>query len=579
MTCSTRIRPRVAALLQLLLVAAPGYGPAAEAQLYPGQYQYQDEYQGPGYYPPGYQEREPPYEVVPPPAPPAAPNGTAGVEVVYAGVENRMPALGRQELPLLLDAIDVESSQQCTRHVTAQWRYETDVNPATQAAALQSQEEYARFQRALWQIVRQVRPEQVQGNPRLARTVRLLSVMGPSALPPELLDRYNRIIREMLAVYETATICAYKDAFLCSLRLDPDLTLIMARSRDWDELQYVWKEYHDKTGMKVRDLFEQLVDVSNEAARVNNFTDTAEYWMFPYESPTFRTDVDYVWSQIQPLYAQLHAYVRRKLRDLYGPDKINRRAPLPSHILGNMWAQSWSNILDVTIPYPGKNFLNVGPELLAQGYTPLTMFRLADDFYRSLNLSAVPPEFWERSLLEQPLDRPVICQPSAWDFCNRRDYRIKMCTQVTMTDLVTAHHEMGHIQYFLQYRNQPKVFRDAANPGLHEAVGDTIALSVSTPQHLQTLGLLRNSVDDLPHNINYLFAQALDKLAFLPYALVLDLWRWDIFEGRTPKTRYNCDYWRLRENYSGVKPPVLRSEIDFDPGSKYHVVANIPYIK
>ncbi|GFG28485.1 hypothetical protein Cfor_07332, partial [Coptotermes formosanus] len=309
------------------------------------------------------------------------------------------------------------------------------------------------------------------------------------------------------------------------------------------------------------------------------FRNAAEYWLFPYESPTFRYELEGVWEEVRPLYELLHAYVRRKLRDLYGPDKLSRKAPLPAHVLGDMWGQSWSNILDVTIPYPGKNFLDVTTEMVQQGYTPVTMFRLAEEFYVSLNMSILPPEFWGGSIIEEQPDRVIICQPSAWDFCNRRDYRIKMCTQVTMKDLVTAHHEMAHIQYFLEYRHQPKVFRDGANPGFHEAVGEAVALSIASPRHLQDLGLIQGSVDDVPHNINSLFALALDKLPFLPFSLVMDEWRWDIFEGSITSDQYNCHWWRLREKFSGIKPPVLRSEIDFDPGSKYHIAANIPYIR
>lgn len=190
-------------------------------------------------------------------------------------------------------------------------------------------------------------------------------------------------------------------------------------------------------------------------------------WNFPYESPDFQKEIEDVWAQVSPLYEHLHAYVRRKLRDLYGPEKISRRAPLPSHILGNMWAQSWTNILDITIPYPGKNFLDVTPNMQDQGYTPLTMLQLAEEFFLSLNMSAMPPEFWAGSIITEIPDRLINCQASAWDFCNRRDYRIKMCSEVNMKDFVAMHHELAHIQYFLQYRNQPKVFRDGANPGIN----------------------------------------------------------------------------------------------------------------
>ncbi|KAF6203797.1 hypothetical protein GE061_002132 [Apolygus lucorum] len=492
--------------------------------------------------------------------------------------EVRTDFIPDKEIRNLLYQVDSLLSEQCTANVDAQWAFETNINEATQLQALEGQLVYTEAQARVRDVVCKIPQERVR-DVNLWRALRQLQVIGIAALPRDQLDRYNRLINDMLAVYNSATTCSYIDPLKCNLRLDPDLTTIMARSRDWDELQHTWIEWHRRSGQKIRDLFDQMIDLSNYAARLNNFTDYAEYLAFPYESYNFRLDVEEAWEEVRPLYEQLHAYVRRKLRDLYGPEKISREAPLPAHILGNMWAQSWGNILDVTIPYPGKTFSDVTPQMLQQGYTPLTMFRLAEEFFLSLNLSGMPSDFWAHSLLEEPPERSVICQPSAWDFCNGRDYRIKMCTRVNMKDLMTVHHEMTHIQYFLEYRNRPKVFRDGANPGFHEAVSDAVALCAGSPKHLSTLGLVFNSNDDTPHNINYLYSMALDKLPFLAFSLALDSWRWDIFQGTVPKDRYNCHWWDYREKYGGIKPPVLRSENDFDPGSKYHVPANIPYIK
>ncbi|XP_065156187.1 angiotensin-converting enzyme-like [Atheta coriaria] len=406
-----------------------------------------------------------------------------------------------------------------------------------------------------------------------------MSVVGPAALPPDQLDRYNRLINDMLSVYNQASICALNEPFRCGLRLQPDLSHIMANSRNWEELQHVWTEWRRQTGHHVKESYEQLVHLSNEAARLNNFSDTAEYWNFPFESPSLNLDLEDAWEEIKPLYELLHAYVRRRLRDFYGPEKINRQAPLPAHILGNMWAQSWTNIFEISQPYPGRNYLDVGPEMIRQGYAPVDIFRLAEDFFVSMNMTPLPNDFWASSILEEPQDRVAVCQPSAWDFCNSRDFRIKMCTKITMKDLITAHHEMAHIHYFINYRNQPKVFRDGANPGFHEAIGEAIGLSVGTPRHLQVLGLLQNSVDDGAVDINYLYQMALDKIAFLPFAYAMDKWRYSIFKGEINKDQYNCEWWRIREEYTGIKPPVLRSEMDFDPGAKYHVPANIPYLR
>ncbi|KAF2900044.1 hypothetical protein ILUMI_06140, partial [Ignelater luminosus] len=443
---------------------------------------------------------------------------------------------------------------------------------------LNAQQIYSNFQHGLWELINQIGTTRSPDEVTL-RQLRLLSVVGPAALSPDQLDRYNRLINDMLSIYNTASICALNEPFRCGLKLNPELKDIMAKSRNWDELQYVWTEWRRNTGQVMKDTFEQMVQLSNEAAKLNNFTDTAEYWSFPYESLTLRSDLEDAWESVKPLYELLHAYVRRRLRDFYGPDKINRRAPLPAHILGNMWAQNWGNIFDITQPYPGRDFLDVGPEMVRQGYGPLDIFRLAEDFFVSMNFSALPLDFWSGSVLQEPLDRVVLCQPSAWDFCNREDFRIKMCTKINMKDLITAHHELSHIHYFIQYRNLPKAFRDGANPAFHEAIGEAIGLSVGTPRHLQTLGLVQTSVDDSSVDINFLYMMALDKVAFLPFAYLMDRWRYDVFKGDIYKDQYNCQWWRLSEMYTGIKPPVLRSELDFDPGSKYHIPANIPYMR
>ncbi|XP_031825829.1 angiotensin-converting enzyme Ance-3 [Nomia melanderi] len=482
------------------------------------------------------------------------------------------------EIEDILARLDFLGTERCSANVAAQWQYETDVNEYTQLQALEAQRIYADFQNQAWYLISRIDKDNIR-DPVIRRRLRYLSVVGPAAFPPDQLDRYNRVINDMLAVYNEASICAYNDPFRCGLRLYPDIAQIMARSRNWDELQYVWTEWRRRSGMRIKDLYQQLVTLNNEAARLNNFTDAAEYWMFPYESPNLQEDIEQVWEMIRPLYEELHAYVRRKLRDLYGPEKIGAHAPLPAHILGNIWGQSWTNIIDVTIPYPGKVYLDVTQEMQAQGFTPIEMFRVAEEFYLSLNLSALPPEFWAGSIISDPGDRPLICQASAWDFCNRIDYRIKMCTKVTMKDLITVHHEMAHIQYFLRYSGLSREFRDGANPGFHEAVGEAVALSVSSPRHLQTLGLGNKYIDDSTADINYLFTLAMDKLVMLPFSIAMDRWRWDVFRGYINREDYNCHWHRLMEQYAGIKPPVLRSEDDFDPGSKYHIPANIPYIR
>lgn len=354
---------------------------------------------------------------------------------------------------------------------------------------LKAQQRYADFQRVVWDEMRHIEKDRIL-DPKLFRQVFLMSNIGASALPPDQLDRvsnsiicckakiyikivffyfmlqYNRLVNDMLAIYNQASICRFEQPFNCGLRLQPQLKELMATNRDWHELQYTWSEFHRKSGRDMRDLYEQLADLTNEAARYNNFSTAAAYWTFPFESADFRHDVDHVWDEILPLYELIHAYVRRKLREYYGPDRINRNAPLPEHVLGNMYGQTWSNILDLTIPYPGRTFPEVSAAMMAQGYTPHVMFQLAEDFFLSINMTVLPTEFWIDSITEQPHDgRTVLCQPSAWDFCTGHDYRVKMCTEVKQKDLITVHHEMAHVHYFLSYRGLPKVFREGANSG------------------------------------------------------------------------------------------------------------------
>lgn len=311
----------------------------------------------------------------------------------------------------------------------------------------------------------------------------------------------------------------------------------------------------------------------------NNFTDAAEFWLDAYDTKDFRDQVAKLWDQIRPLYLQIHAYVRRKLNEKYGDSVVDRRKPIPAHLLGNMWAQTWGNVYDITMPFPGKTAPDVTAELIRQGYTVHKMVKTAEEFFTSINMSAMPEEFWEKSMFEKPTDREVVCHASAWDFYNSKDFRIKMCTRINEEDLFTIHHEMGHVQYFLEYKHQPVTYREGANPGFHEAVGDTISLSVQTAKHLHKIGLLPNMTKDPETTINQLFKVGLEKIAFLPFGYLMDLWRWGVFKKEINHEEYNKHWWKLRHDYQGIEPPVHRSEEDFDPGAKYHIVASVPYIR
>ncbi|MCL4156429.1 UNVERIFIED_CONTAM: hypothetical protein GTU68_013958 [Idotea baltica] len=269
-------------------------------------------------------------------------------------------------------------------------------------------------------------------------------------------------------------------------------------------------------------------------------------WTYDYESETFEDDVLEIYNQLKPLYLQVFAYTRRKLREVYGESRISKRGPIPAHITGNMWAQTWSNLFDILEPYPNKVSISVSKDMNEQGYTPLLMFQKADDFFASMGLERVPPSFWNNSIIEKPEGVELVCHASAWDFSDGKDFRIKQCTKVTMEDFGVVHHELGHIQYFMQYKDLPFVFQSGANPGFHEAVGDVLSLSVMTPKHLAKVGLLQTLETDDEADINFLMRMALDKVAFLPFGYLIDQYRWEIMKGFIKPEFYNRAWWSYR---------------------------------
>ncbi|XP_047100514.1 angiotensin-converting enzyme-like isoform X1 [Schistocerca piceifrons] len=484
-----------------------------------------------------------------------------------------------QEARQYLELLDKEYGRRANVETLAEWGYASNITDETLQYKLNVSAEHAKFQKQQWLETIKY-PWHTYKDPDIRRQFQKYSVLGTAALSEEKFDKLEKLVSEMESIYSTAKVCDYNDATKCDLSLEPELTERLAESRDPKELSHIWVEWRHASGEKVRSQFEHYVALSNEAAVLNNFTDASAYWLKDYEAEDFQDQVKALWDQVKPLYQQLHAYVRRRLNEKYGDDVVNRRGPIPAHLLGNMWAQTWNNIFDISVPFPGKQNIDVTEEMVKQGYTPLRMFKLSEEFFVSLNLSAMPETFWKNSILEKPEGRELICHASAWDFYDSKDFRIKQCTAVNMEDLFTAHHEMGHIQYFLQYKDQPFIYKEGANPGFHEAVGDVMALSVSTPKHLRKVGLLDGaSTDDPEATINYLYLQGLQKIVFLPFAYVVDLWRWAVFQGEITSDAYNCNWWKLRGQYQGIEPPVDRTEEDFDPGSKYHVIASVPYIR
>jgi peptidyl-dipeptidase A len=296
------------------------------------------------------------------------------------------------------------------------------------------------------------------------------------------------------------------------------------------------------------------------------------------DSNTFTIEARSLWDQVKPFYDELHCHVRAKLSETYGSDKVPLDGPIPAHLLGNMWSQTWDNIYPIMEPYEGVASLDVTAALVEQGYDEVQMTKTAEGFFTSLGLPALPDSFYQNSMIKKPRDRSVVCHASAWDIDSGNDPRIKQCVEINEEQLGTLHHELGHIYYYLMYKNQPSVFKGGAHDGFHEAIGDTIQLSM-TPSYLQKIGLVDEVEVSYEATINKQMKLALEKIAFLPFGKMIDEWRWKVFSGEIAAEDYNAGWWKLREEYQGIKAPITRSEADFDPGAKYHIPGNTPYTR
>jgi peptidyl-dipeptidase A len=356
------------------------------------------------------------------------------------------------------------------------------------------------------------------------------------------------------------------------------VTRILANSTNPAELLDAWRGWHT-ISRPMRPDYQRFVELANKGARELGFNDTGAMWRSKYDMPpdAFAQEVDRLWAQVRPLYVSLHSYVRWKLREKYGADVVPASGPIPAHLLGNIWAQDWSNVYKLVAPADADKGYDLTDILKKRNTQPLDMVHYGENFFKSLGFAPLPATFWERSMFTKPRDRDVVCHASAWDVDNVEDLRVKLCIDITEEDFTTIHHELGHNFYQRAYDKQPFLFRDSANDGFHEAIGDTIALSV-TPEYLVKIGLL-DKAPDASKDIGLLLARALEKVAFLPFGIMIDQWRWKVFSGEIPPDQYNKGWWDLRLKYQGVAPPIARSEADFDPGAKYHVAADVPYTR
>ena len=349
-----------------------------------------------------------------------------------------------------------------------------------------------------------------------------------------------------------------------------------------EEYAEMWTSWHDNVGAPMRDDYLRMTAIANEGAKELGFADLGAMWRSNYDMDPdqFAAETERMWQEVKPLYMALHTYVRSKLNEKYGDAVQPATGPIRADLLGNMWAQEWGNIYPLVAPAGAGDIGYDLTELIEQkGLDEIQMVRTGEQFFSSLGFAPLPGTFWERSQFVKPRDREVVCHASAWDVDNVDDLRIKMCIKKNADDFVTIHHELGHNYYQRAYNKQDYLYLNGANDGFHEAIGDMVALSI-TPEYLVQIDMLQpNQVPGTDKDIGLLLRQAMDKVAFLPFGLMVDRYRWGLFDGSIPAGELNKGWNDLRLEYQGIVPPVERDETKFDAGAKYHVPGNVPYTR
>ena len=411
-----------------------------------------------------------------------------------------------------------------------------------------------------------------------ARKIKLikLALTLPAPSNPTEREELTKIAASLEGDYGKGKYCPDGDKGKC-LSLS-EMEVILANSRDPEELKRIWLGWH-QVSPPYRKNYQRFVELSNKGAREMGFKDTGAMWREKYDMDpdAFAAEMERLWQQVKPLYDSLYTYTRKKLIAKYGDQVVPREGPIPAHLFGNMWAQQWNNIYPLLAPAVGDRGYDLTEILKTRNTDAKQMVRYGEGFFTSVGFEQLPGTFWDRSLFVKPMDREVVCHASAWDVDYEKDVRLKMCIQIREEDFTVVHHELGHNYYQMAYAPQPFLYRDSANDAFHEAIGDTIALSV-TPPYLKQIGLI-DKVPDQSADIGFLLQRSLEKVAFLPFGYLVDQWRWKVFSGEVGPGDYNSAWWALREKYQGVSPPAPRTEQDFDAGAKYHVPANTPYAR
>ncbi len=477
---------------------------------------------------------------------------------------------------------DAELRQLWIAQQSAMWVYETNITDENEAKVVAADETLMAWMtdnipKAHEHLAAEGLTDEERRQLELLRRATVL----PAPPDAEKRARLATVAAKMTGMYGAGKYCAdpAKPETCRDLEVLSKALADGARTKDWDAQLAAWGDWRKAT-RDIAPLYQEFAALGNEGAKGIGFADLGELWRAGYDMTPAEAEAETerLWQQLRPMYEQLHCYTRAKLTDAYGPEKVPATGLIPAHVTGNMWAQSWEGMYPMLEPHPGAADLDVAKAMEEQDWPAIKVVQTGEAFFKSMGLDPMPATFWERSMFTKPEGRDVVCHASAWDVEFNDDQRIKMCIEGTFDDLVTIHHELGHNYYNHYYTHQPVLFQAGAHDGFHEAIGDALVLSI-TPAYLNRLGLIETVSDTEEAVLNKQMHDALSKIAFLPFGRMIDQWRWDVFAGKVPQNEWNKHWWALRALYQGVGAPTDRPADAFDPGAKYHIPGNTPYLR
>lgn len=499
---------------------------------------------------------------------------------------NGAPKCAYSSVAKFLKVYNKEADMLQKADTLASWEYETDMTAkhkkkTTELSGLTSAFSLASRSNASCLLET---PEGQRASKSQKRQLTLITRTA-SSKDPQVTKKMSELVSKMTAIYSQTSIIKKIDGEEYKFKLNQHLLPIMSivNKENLGNLRWAWNVWRWSVGRKVKKMYTEFVELANKGAKENGFEDYGDFWKKEYEVDDLEEQMETILDEMKELYQKLHAYTRYKLNLQFGDKLIKPNGPLPAHLL-NMWAQNWGHLYKMLTPFPKKTVPDVTSEMKKQKYKKKTVLKKAEEFFVSIGLDEMPKTFYTKSLFTKKKGKKSVCHPSAWDIGDG-DVRLKMpCMGISQQDLITVSHEMGHAEYYLAYKDQPVEFRTGANPGFHEAVGDTIALSVMTPEHLKKIDLLKDIHDDEEEEINFLLKQALQKVAFIPFSYIIDKWRWSVFKGETKPDDYNKYWWQLRKKYQGVVPPDIakrrgKEKELFDAGTFFHVSHNTEYLR